>query len=193
MQSCSKLYISRSSRRALPQQRPLCVSRNNFDLGMLFPARSQTPYRLCLPQSRPFPTLFKRRIATMIHEQSSRKRPGGGHTHHRVLVVGVLNLSSDVLRRFIGHSCSTFIQDQRRGGSTASRDKLPRFVGRQYEVGFPSISSCSERFYRATPRKSSHGNFPPNTKTMVTPGTTRRSPFSLSHTQLNGTRAGGST
>jgi hypothetical protein len=43
----------------------------------------------------------------MIHEHSTRKRPGGGHT----LSLEVLNLHPSIYhRRFIGHSCSTFIQ-----------------------------------------------------------------------------------
>jgi hypothetical protein len=54
--------------------------------------------------------------------------------------------------------------------------KLPSFVGRQYERRYRASS-----FYGAIPRRGSHGNFPPNTKMMVTPGTTRRSLSSLSH------------
>ena len=72
------------------------------------------------------------------------------------------------------HSCSTFIKYTSPPRREHCKHRLPSFVCRQYERG-PEHRSFSERFYGAIPRKASHGNFPVNTKRMVTPGTTRTS------------------
>ena len=122
----------------------------------------------------------------MISPQSSRMQPGGGQTiDHSSL--GILSARPDSSMNHRGppmihsHSCSTFIQYTSPPRREHCKDRLPSFVGRQYERG-PEHRSFSERFYGAMPRRPSHGNFPLNTKRMVTPGTTRRSlsPSSLS-------------
>jgi hypothetical protein len=177
------MFSIEENRTCSPRTGLLCVFRNNMIWACCLLPGLTAAYL----KPRPWPCLFKRRIATMIPPQSSWKRPGGGHTIE-YLSLGILSAGPDssMYHRgppmIHGHSCSTFIQHTSPPGREHCKDGLPSFVSRQYEGG-PEHRSFSERFYGAMPRKASHGNFPLNTRRMVTPGTARRSlsPSSLSH------------
>lgn len=75
------------------------------------------------------------------------------------------------------HSCSTFIEQHltAEAGSTA-RLSFQASSADKYEGG-TEHRSFSEHFYGAIPRRGSHGNFPLNTKTMVTPGNDPKEPL----------------
>jgi hypothetical protein len=129
----------------------------------------------------------------MIPQQLSQKRPGGRHTiEHLSLGILPARLQSSIYHReppmIHSHSSSTFTTAE--AGGTASLSFQASSADSMKQV--PSIVLFSEHFYGAIPRRGSHGNFPLNTNRMVTPGTTRTS-LSFSLSQLNGTRAGGST
>ncbi len=110
----SMFSIIEDKRTCSPCSSLLCASRNRLIWTCCF-LPGLTRRTATLHQSRACPCLFKRRIATMIPQQLSQKRPGGGHTiEHLSLGILPASLESSMYHRgppmIHSHSCSTFIE-----------------------------------------------------------------------------------